>query len=74
MTLHVEKQRGSRGAEQRLVSMLEALDYVTVTVIAVPMPAPRGKDSASDDHMEFLASSGSEDDLANATWEDAEWQ
>jgi hypothetical protein len=74
MNLEFEKQRRFLGTEDRLVSVLETLDHLTVTVIAVPMRAARGKGATAGDRSEFLAGSGSEDDLAYATWEDAEWQ
>jgi hypothetical protein len=74
MNLEIEKQRRFPGTEDRLVSMLETLDHLTVTVVAVPMRAPRGNGLTPGDRTEFLAGSGSGDDLAYATWEDAEWQ
>jgi hypothetical protein len=74
MNLHVETQRWSPGTENQFVSMLETRGHLTVTVIAAPMPAPRGRGATPHDRTASLGASGVEDDLANATWEDAEWQ
>ena len=74
MNLHVEQQRWAPGTETQVVSMRETLGHLTVTVIAAPMPAPRGRGATPPERTASLGDRGVEDDLANATWEDAEWQ
>jgi hypothetical protein len=67
MNHHVEKQRRSPVTENRLSSMLENVEQMAVTLIVVPMPAPC-------DRTGLPATGYGDEDLANATWEDAEWQ
>jgi hypothetical protein len=74
MNLPLEKQRRSPEAVSRLVSVLKGMDRLTVTVMAAPTEQPRAKETSSCDCPDLHPHSGLEDDLANATWEDAEWQ
>lgn len=67
MNHHVEKQLRSTETENRIVSVLENPEQMMVTLIVVPMSAPR-------DRTGLPVTSYADDDLANATWEDAEWQ
>lgn len=67
MNHHVEKQLRSSDTESRLSSMLENAKQMAVTIVVVPMPAPQ-------DRTGLPVTSYADDDLANATWEDAEWQ
>ncbi len=67
MNHHVEKQGRSPQTDNRLVSILENPEQMTVTLIVVPMPAPQH-------HTGRPVTSYADDDLAHATWEDAEWQ
>ncbi len=67
MNHHVEKQGRSPATENRLASILENPEQILVTLIVVPLSAPR-------DLTGLPVASYADDDLANATWEDAEWQ
>ncbi len=60
-------------AVNRLVSMLERLNRLAVSVMAAPTEA-RDRGGQLTGGAEVPPTSGFEDDLANATWEDAEWR
>jgi hypothetical protein len=53
--------------------MLESPDHLTVTVIAPPAEM-RARCTSRTDGAAVLLTDDFEDDLANATWEDAAWQ
>lgn len=73
MTMQTERQRRVPRAMNRLVSMLATLDHLTTSVMAVPTGG-RDRRAASGEPADVPPTSGVEDDLANATWEDAEWR
>ena len=74
MNLQREKQRRSPAAMKQLVSWLQSLDHLTLTVMTVPTGEPRDNETSPGDCLDIQPNSHLEDDLANATWEDAEWQ
>ena len=74
MNLQLEKQRRSPAEVKHLVSWLQSLDHLTLTVMTVPAAEPRDKETSPGECPDVLLNRHLEDDLANATWEDAEWQ
>jgi hypothetical protein len=73
MNIYFERQPRAPGAMNCLVTMLERPDRLTVRIVAVPMEGRDGRTSPSDG-VKVPPTRGREDDLANATWEDAAWQ
>lgn len=74
MNHHIEDQPPSPGSEHHPVAGLENPEPATITVIGVPVPAPCVGNAAPGGRTRVLVASNADEDLANATWEDAEWQ
>jgi hypothetical protein len=71
MSLLLEKKHRTPDAVDRLASVLEGL---AVIVVAAPGAERPAQARPTCDCAAVPLTNGPEDDLANATWEDAEWQ
>ena len=74
MNHHIDTQRLSLVSESQLKLGVENAEQATVTIIVAPALATRIRQIPSSDHMGFHKPGYFDDDFANATWEDAEWQ
>lgn len=72
MNTHTLQRRAPR-AINHLVSMLQSFNFLTAGVMAAP-PKGRIRRVPSPDRAEAAPTGDLDDDLANATWEDAEWR
>lgn len=73
MNVHTERQPRTPRAVNRLVSLLATFDHLMANVLAAPTVG-RDRRVASGEPAGIPPASSLDDDLANATWEDAEWQ